>query len=254
MKIVVVGGHGLVGGNIVRRLKADGHDVSAASRRTGVDIVTGAGLDDALAGAEVLVDASNSPELEGPAPFEFFSKAIDNLLAAEVRAGVKHHVMVSVVGTDRLDDSPYFRGKALQEARIRASGLPFTIVHATQFYEFLLQIVELSVYEQSLRLSPAYIQPVASADVAVAMAQLAVQPARNAVIEMAGPDRERLSELIQRFLTEIEAPYDVITDANAPYFGAVLAEDSLLPGGNTHVCAMGFGAWLNQSEYWGANW
>jgi len=254
MKIVVVGGHGLVGANIVRRLKADGHDVCAASRRTGVDIVTGAGLADVLVGADVLVDASNSPVLEGPAPLEFFSKAIDNLLAAEIHAGVKHHVMVSVVGTDRLDDSPYFRGKARQEAKIRASGLPFTIVHATQFYEFLLHIVELSVYEQSLRLSPAYIQPVASADVAVAMAELAVQPPHNAVIEMAGPDRERLSELIQRFLTEIEAPYDVITDAQAPYFGAVLAEDSLLPGDNAHVCAMGFGAWLNQSEYWGANW
>lgn len=254
MKIVVVGGHGLVGGNIVRRLQADGHDVVAASRRTGVDIITGVGLAHALVGADVLVDASNSPELEGSAPLTFFSTAIDHLLEAEIQAGVKHHVMVSVVGTDRLDDSPYFRGKAGQEAKIRASGLPFTIVHATQFYEFLLQIVELSVYEQTLRLSPAYIQPVASADVAVAMAELAVRPPQNAVIEMAGPDRERLSELIQRFLTEIEAPYDVVTDALAPYFGATLAEDSLLPKGDAHICTMGFGAWLNQSEYWGANW
>lgn len=254
MKIVVIGGRGLVGRNIVRRLREQGHEVSAASRSTGVDIVTGVGLAAALAGADVVVDASNSPELEGLAPFEFFGHAIDNLLQAEADAGVTHHVAVSVVGTERMADSPYFRGKALQAARIRASGIPFTIVHATQFYEFLLQIVELSVYEQTLCLSPAYIQPVASADVAVAMAELAVRPPQNAVLEMAGPDRERLSELIQRFLLEIEAPYDVITDPLAPYFGATLADDSLLPGRAAHLCTTGFGAWLKQSEYWGANW
>jgi uncharacterized protein YbjT (DUF2867 family) len=254
MKIVVVGGNGLVGRNIVRRLRAGGHEVVAASRASGVDIVTGIGLDDALRHADVVVDASNSPELEGPAPFEFFKTGITHLLEAEAKAGVKHHVTVSVVGTDRLVDSPYFRGKACQEAMIRTSGIPFTIVHSTQFFEFLLQIVEVSVYEQTLRLSPAHVQPIASADVAVAMAELAVRAPRNAVMEMAGPERERLSELIQSFLTEIEAPYEVVTDALAPYFGATLDDDSLLPRGDAHICGMGFNAWLNQSEYWGANW
>lgn len=254
MKIVVVGGTGLLGRTIVRRLCAGGHDVLPASRASGVDIITGAGLAESMVGADVVIDASNSPVLEGPASFDFFRIAIENLLEAEAKAGVEHHVAISVVGTDRLGDSPYFRGKAWQESAIRASCIPFTIVHATQFFEFLLQIVEVSVYDQALRLSPAYIQPVASADVAVAMAELAVRPPRNAVIEMAGPERERLSELIQRFLTEIEAPYDVVTDVLAPYFGAMLDDDSLLPGCGARVCTMGFSAWLNQSEYWGAGW
>jgi uncharacterized protein YbjT (DUF2867 family) len=254
MKLVVVGGTGLVGRNIVRRLRAGGHDVLPVSRASGVDIITGAGLAECMVNADVVIDASNSPVLEGPASFDFFRIAIANLLDAEAKAGVKHHVVLSVVGTDRLSDSPYFRGKAWQESALRASGIPFTIVHATQFFEFLLQIVEASVYDQALRLSPAYIQPVASADVAVAMAELAVRPPKNAVIEMAGPERERLCELIQRFLTELEAPYDVVTDELAPYFGAMLDDDSLLPRSDARVCSMGFGAWLNQSEYWGAHW
>jgi uncharacterized protein YbjT (DUF2867 family) len=254
MKIVVVGGNGLVGRNTVRRLRADGHDVRAASRSTGVDIITGDGLADVLFGAEVVIDASNSPELEGPAAFEFFKEGIDNLLRAECEAGVKHHVAVSIVGTDRLVDSPYFRGKAWQESVIRASGVPFTIVHATQFFEFLLEIVELSVYDQTLRLAPSYIQPVASADVAAALANIAVRQPMNTVVEMAGPERQRLSEIIQRFLTEIEAPYEVVSDPVAPYFGATLGEDSLLPKEGARICSMGFAAWLNQSEYWGAGW
>jgi len=254
MKIVVVGGTGLLGRHIVRRLRAGGHDVVPASRATGVDIITGAGLAESMVDADVVIDASNSPVFEGSESFDFFRVAIENLLDAEAKAGVKHHVAISVVGTHRLDDSPYFRGKAWQERAIRASGIPFTIVHATQFFEFLLQIIELSVYDQALRLSPAYIQPVASADVAVAMAELAIRLPRNVVIEMAGPERERLSELIQRFLAEVEAPYDVVTDALAPYFGAVLDDDSLLPGNGARVCPMGFGAWLSQSEYWGAHW
>lgn len=254
MKIVVVGGHGLVGRNIVRRLKAGGHDVMAASRASGVDIITGAGLAEALTGAQVVVDVSNAPVLTGDAPYAFFKAAIANLLEAEAAAGVGHHLALSVVGTDRLGDSPYFRGKALQARQIRASGMPYTIVHATQFFEFLLEIVEVSVYDQTLRLPPSYVQPVASADVAAVLAELAMRPALNATVEMAGPECEPLSEIIQRFLTEIEAPYDVITDQLAPYFGARLENDSLLPGEGARICAMGFGAWLSQSEYWGANW
>ncbi|WP_201314267.1 SDR family oxidoreductase [Dyella sp. EPa41] len=254
MKIVVIGGNGLVGRNVVRRLRLHGHDVSAASRVSGVDITTGAGLAEALAGAEVVVDASNSPERDGPASFEFFKAGGTHLLAAETAAEVKHHVSLSVVGTGRLDDSPYLHGKAVQERMIRESSIPFTILHATQFYEFLLEIVERSVYEQTLRLSPAYIQPVASADVAASLAELAVRPPKNDMVEIAGPDRERLSEIIQRFLTEIEAPYDVVTDTLAPYFGARLDDESLLPKEGARICSTGFQAWLGQSEYWGAGW
>lgn len=254
MKIVVVGGHGLVGRNIVRRLQACGHEACAASRATGVDIVKGIGLADALDGAEVVVDVSNSPVREGPAAFEFFRAAGINLLQAEAKAGVRHHVALSVVGTGRLAQSPYFHGKAVQEQLIRQSGIPFTILHATQFFEFLLEIVELSVYDQTLRLSPAYIQPVASADVAASLAKLALRAPKNAIVEIAGPERERLSEIIQRFLIEIEAPYDVVADALAPYFGARLDDDSLLPAADARICSMGFQAWLGQSEYWGAGW
>jgi len=254
MNIVVVGGNGLVGRNVVRRLRAKGHEVTAASRVSGVDIVTGQGLAQALQGAEVVVDVSNSPVLTGEAPCAFFEAAIANLLEAEAAAGVQHHLSLSVVGTERLADSPYFRGKAFQEERIRTCGIPYTIVHATQFFEFLLDIVEVSVYDQALRLAPAYIQPVASADVAACLAELAVRPPLNAVLEMAGPECERMSEIIQRFLSQIEAPYEVVTDAQAPYFGARLDSDSLLPGASARLCATDFGAWLNQSEYWGANW
>lgn len=251
MKVVVVGGSGLVGRNVARRLLAGGHEVTAASRRTGVDIVTGHGVADALTHADVVVDVSNSPIAEGDAALEFFKLAGSNLLRAEAEAGVKHHVMLSVVGTHRLVDSPYFVGKSMQEAMIRRSGIPFTILHATQFYEFLLHIVELSVYQQAISLPPAYVQPIASADVAVAIAELAIRTARNGVLEVAGPERERLSAIIQRFLTEVGAPYDVVTDRSAPYFGATLQEDSLLPRHDAHVCSMGFAAWLNQAEYWG---
>jgi len=254
MKIVVLGGNGLVGRNVVRRLHAGGHEVLAASRVSGVDITTGAGLAEVLAGAEIVVDVTNSPERDGPAAFEFFKTGGANLVQAETDAGVKHHVSLSVVGTGRLNDSPYLHGKAVQEQLIRESGIPFTILHATQFYEFLLEIVELSVYEQTLRLSPAFIQPVASADVAAALAELAVRSPKNAIVEIAGPDRERLCEIIQRFLTEIEAPYDVVADVLAPYFSATLQDDSLLPSEGARICTTGFQAWLSQSEYWGAGW
>jgi uncharacterized protein YbjT (DUF2867 family) len=254
MKIVVIGGHGLVGRNVVRRLRAKGHEATAASRASGVDVVTGEGLAEALKGADVVVDASNAPVLTGGAPCAFFQAAAAHLMEAEADAGVSHHLALSVVGTQRLPDSPYFRGKAFQEARIRTSGIPFTILHATQFFEFLLDIVELSVYDQALRLAPAYIQPVASADVAACLAELAVRPPANAMVEVAGPERGRLPEIVQRFLTDIEAPYDVVTDSRALYFGAKLERDSLLPGDGAHVCSMDFATWLGQSEYWGADW
>ncbi|MGA7438349.1 MAG: NAD(P)H-binding protein [Luteibacter sp.] len=255
MKIVVIGGNGLVGRQIVALLNERGHEAVAASRATGVDIVSGTGLDAALAGADVVVDASNSAAPYGEPSYDFFSQGARHLLAAEARAGVRHHVAISVVGTDRLRNSPYFRGKGAAEDMIRASGIPYTILHATQFYEFLLAIVEAGgVSGQALRLSPAYIQPVASTDVAEAMVQIALDPPRNTTLEMAGPERERMSDIVKRFLNDLESPVDVLIDEHAPYFGAVLEEHSLVPCDTAHRCPVGFATWLQGSEYAKANW
>lgn len=256
MNIVVMGGKGLVGRNIVERLQSQGHRVTAASRRTGVDLMTGVGLDECLAGAEVVVDVSNSPTYDDVAAFEFFETAIVKLMEAEVRAGVKHHIALSVVGTERLGDSPshYFRGKSFQDTFIRESGIPFTIVHATQFYEFLVAIINSAVRDQEVHLSPAYIQPVASDDVAAAIARIAVGPPLNDTVEVAGPDRESMSQLIQRFVIDMEAPCEVFTDRRAPYFGATIDEFTLLPHDNCECGRVGFQAWLEQSEFARVNW
>lgn len=254
MNIVVIGGKGLVGRNIVERLQAQGHRVSAASRSTGVDLLTGRGLSQCLAGADVVVDVSNSPVFDGMEAFRFFKTAIFHLLDAEQRAGVGHHVSLSVVGTGRLDASPYLRGKALQERVIASSGIPFTIVHATQFFEFLLDIVNYAVGGRTIHLSPAYIEPVASDDVAAAIARVAVEPPLNGQIEVAGPERARMSELIQRFITDMEAPYEVQADPGAAYFGAMLDEHVLLPEEDAQRGELGFQAWFDQSEYARAYW
>jgi uncharacterized protein YbjT (DUF2867 family) len=254
MKIVVVGGRGLAGREVVNRLRAQGHAVVSASRASGVDLMTGQGLPEVLADTEVVVDVSNSPTLDDVAAFTFFKTAAVNLLEAEVAAGIRHHIALSVVGTGRLGDSHYFRGKALQEQMIRASGIAFTIVHATQFFEFLVGIIEASVREQTVRLSPAYIQPVASADVAATIAGLVVGPPVNGTIEIAGPERERLSEIIRRFITDIEGPCDVVADARAPYFGAVLEDDSLLPLQSARIGTVGFKDWFDRSEFYRADW
>jgi uncharacterized protein YbjT (DUF2867 family) len=231
-----------------------GHRVSVASRSTGVDLVTGHGLLECLVGAEVVVDVSNSPTFDDVAAYEFFEAAIFNLLKAEALTGVKHHVSLSVVGTDRLDASYYFRGKALQEALIEASGIPFTIVHATQFYEFLVDIIRSAVRDQIVRLSPAYIQPVASDDVAATIAMIATGMPLNGSVEIAGPVRERMSQLVERFIIDIEAPCEVITDVRAPYFGAVLDEFTLLPRDNAACGELGFQVWLEQSEFSRVSW
>lgn len=255
MKIVVIGGNGLVGRQIVALLNERGHEAVAASRATGVDIVSGTGLDAALAGADVVVDASNSAAPYGEPSYDFFSQGARHLLAAEARAGVRHHVAISVVGTDRLRNSPYFRGKGAAEDMIRASGIPYTILHATQFYEFLLAIVEAGgIADQALRLSPAYIQPVASRDVAEAMALIAVGPPLNATVEMAGPERERMCDIVSRFLGDMESPVEVVPDSRAPYFGAVLEETSLVPCAEARRCPVGFATWIRESEYARANW
>lgn len=255
MKIVVIGGTGLVGRQVVGLLRAAGHEAVAASRATGVNIVTGVGLDGVLEGADVVVDASNAAAPYGEPSFEFFNLGARHLLGAEARAGVRHHVSISVVGTDRLRGSPYFRGKAAAEDTIRASGIPYTILHATQFYEFLLEIVEAGGVEaQSLRLSPAFIQPVASRDVAEALVAIALSGPLNGTFELAGPDRERMSEIVRRFLEDVESPYEVVVDPHAPYFGAVLEETSLVPCAQARTCAVGFTTWLKESEYARASW
>ncbi|MCX7512264.1 SDR family oxidoreductase [Frateuria hangzhouensis] len=254
MNIIVVGGQGLVGRNIVDRLRLQGHQVSSASRRSGVDLISGEGLAQSLAGADVVVDVSNASTFDDMAAFEFFKTAIFNLLLAEKRAGVRHHVSLSVVGTDRLPASPYLRGKALQERLIASSGVPFTIVHATQFFEFLLDIITYAMGGQAVRLSPAFIEPVASDDVAAMIARIAVGPPRNGAIEIAGPERARMSELIQRFVLDMEAPYEVRSDAGAPYFGATLDEFVLLPREDAERGELGFQAWFEQSEYARADW
>lgn len=254
MNIVVVGGRGLVGRNIVDRLRLKGHQVAAASRSSGVDLVTGQGLLASLAGVDVVVDVSNSPTFSDIASFEFFKTAGLNLLAAEKLAGVKHHISLSVVGASRLEASPYLRGKALQEQLIRASGIPFTIVQATQFFEFLVDIVTYAVRGQVIRLSPAYIEPVASDDVAAVIARVAVGSPINGSITIAGPERGRMSELIQRFVMDMEAPYEVRTDASAPYFGTTLGEFELLPHDGAERGALGFEAWWQSSEYARADW
>lgn len=254
MNIVVMGGRGLVGRNIVERLRRRGHAVSAASRASGVDVITGRGLAQSLVGADVVVDVTNSPTFDDLASFEFFRTAIVNLLAAEKQAGVGLHVSLSVVGTGRLDASPYLRGKSLQEQLIAASGIPFTIVHATQFFEFLLDIVNYAVRGQTIHLSPAFIEPVASDDVAATIARLAVEAPVNGSVEIAGPERARMSELIQRFVRDIEAPYEVQANTAATYFGATLDEFVLLPRHDAERGTLGFEAWRERSEYALADW
>jgi uncharacterized protein YbjT (DUF2867 family) len=248
MKIVVIGGTGLIGGKLVKRLSAAGHEAIAASPATGVDTVTGAGLAEVLAGAHVVVDVANSPSFEDNAVLEFFQISGRNLLAAEAKAGVQHHVALSVVGTDRLAESGYFRGKIAQETLIRQSGMPYSIVHSTQFLEFLGGIAQSATDGQTVRLSPAYVQPISSDDVADAMAEVTLGAPINGVVEIAGPERVRLSELVQRFLTVTEDPRKVVPDVHARYFGAELNDDTLVPGANPHLGKVNFEMWFNETQ------
>lgn len=245
MKIVVIGGSGLIGSKTVARLRARGHDVLSASPASGVDTLTGKGLDEALAGAQVVLDVANSPSFEDKAVMDFFRTSGQNLLAAEARAGVKHHVALSVVGTDRLTESGYFRAKIVQETLIRESKIPYTLVRSTQFFEFLGSIAQSGADGDKVRLSPAFVQPIASDDVAEAVADYTVGTPKNAVVEIAGPERVRLPDLVQRFLKASNDPRTVVQDAHARYFGAELKDDTLVPSGpNLRLGALGFEAWF----------
>lgn len=249
MKIVVIGGTGRIGSKVVARLRDQGHEVIAAAPATGVDILSGDGLDAAMAGARVVVDLANSPSFEDAAALDFFRRAGRNLLAAEAKAGVSHHLALSVVGTDKLSASGYFRAKQAQEALIRDAGIPYTIIHSTQFFEFLPGIIQSAANGSTIRLSPALVQPIASEEVAEAVARFALQPPANGIVEIAGPERETLSGLAQRFMALTEDPREVVADARAPYFGAELATDTLVPANAVWQGSLNFERWLERSEF-----
>ncbi len=247
MKIVVIGGSGLIGTKLVNRLRQHGHEVVAASLSSGVNILTGEGLAEALAGAQVVVDVANSPSFEDKAVLEFFETAGRNLLAAEAAAGVGHHVALSVVGTDRLPASGYLRAKMAQENLIKASKIPYTILRSTQFFEFISGIAKSSTVGQMVHLSPALVQPIASDDVAAALADVAVRAPVNGTIEVAGPEPIRLDELVRRFLRANRDARNVTTDVHAHYFGTELNDQSLTPGENPSIGPTRFEDWLSRS-------
>lgn len=246
MKIVVIGGSGLIGSKLVALLRHWGQQVVAASPQSGVDTLTGEGLADALAGAEVVVDVANSPSFEDAAVLAFFETSGRNLLAAAAAASVTHHVALSVVGTDRLQQSGYFRGKAAQERLITASGLPYTIVHSTQFFEFVGGIAQSATLPdgKTVKMSSAFIQPISSDDIAAVIADVAMGAPRNGTIEVAGPQRMRLHELVQGYLAAKKDPRTVVADMHARYFGAELDEATLVPGANPRLGTQRFEEWL----------
>ncbi len=247
MKILVIGGSGLIGKKLVNNLRQHGHGVVAASPSSGVNTLTGEGLKEALTGAQVVVDVANSPSFEDKAVLEFFERSGRNLLAAEADAGVGHHIALSVVGTDRLLASGYFRAKMAQENLIKASPVPYTIVRATQFFEFVSAIAQSATDGQTVRLSPALVQPIVSEDVAAALADIAVTEPLNGTIELAGPEAIRLDELVRRFLSANRDARTVTTDVHALYFGIELNDQSLTPGDNPRLGPTRFEDWLIRS-------
>lgn len=247
MKIVVIGGTGLIGTQVCNNLRQRGHDVLPASPNTGVNAVTGEGLQAALQGADVVVDVANSPSFEDAAAMEFFEKSGRNLFAAEKAAGVKHHVALSVVGTERLLVMGYFRAKLAQEKLIKDAGVPYSLLRATQFFEFIGAIAQSGTEGNSIRLPAAAFQPIASADVAAALAEIAVQPPSNQMVEVAGPDKKPMVSFITAYLRHNGDPREVIADDKATYFGVPIDDKSLTPGANPILGPTHFEAWLKQS-------
>lgn len=246
MKVVVIGGTGLIGSRLVTRLREHGHDAVAASPDTGVNTLTGEGLAEALQGADAVVDVSNSPSFEARAVMDFFTTSTRNLLEAEAAAGVKHHVALSVVGTERLPDSAYFRAKVAQEELIKNGPIPYSIVHATQFFEFVKGIADASTIGNIVRLSSANIQPIAADDVVTAVGRTAVGKPLMGTLEIAGPERFAIDELIRKGLAAKGDTREVEVDPQATYFGATLEEKSLLPGENATLFATRFEDWIAQ--------
>jgi uncharacterized protein YbjT (DUF2867 family) len=235
MKIVVIGGSGLIGSKLVHNLRMLGHEVFAASPATGVNTITGEGLAQALENAQIVVDVANSPSFEDKAVLEFFETSGRNLLAAEKAAGVGHHVALSVVGTELLSESGYFRGKIAQEKLIRESGMPYTIVHSTQFFEFLGGIANAASDGGEVRLPTAFVQPISSDDVAAALTEVTLNNPVNGIVEIAGPERFRMPDLMQEYFTITNDARKVVGDRQARYFGALLTDEMLLPAGVAHV-------------------
>ena len=246
MKIVVIGGTGLIGSKLVSKLRAHGHDPLAAAPNTGVNTITGEGLAEALKGASVVVDVSNSPSFEADAALTFFETSTRNLLAAEAKAGVRHHVALSVVGTERLQESGYFRAKMAQEDLIRRSAIPYSIVHATQFFEFVKSIAAAATEGDTVRLAPVLIQPMSANDVAGAVLRVAVGKPVNGIVEVAGPEPFRLDELIRQGLAAQNDTRRVVADPHARYFGVELGERTLVPGDDARLSETRFEDWLRQ--------
>jgi uncharacterized protein YbjT (DUF2867 family) len=244
MKIVVIGGTGRIGSSVVDTLRANGHEVVPASPRLGIDTITGAGLAEALQGASVVVDVSNSPSFEDAAVLAFFETSTRNLLAAEAEAGVGLHVALSIVGIDRSPENGYFKAKLAQEKLIEAGPIPFSIVRATQFFEFVDGIADAATIGDEVHMAPVAFQPIAAADVAAAVAAVAMAPALNGRLEIAGPEQLRFDEVIRRRLEARNDPRRVVIDRNAPYYGAIPEERSLVPLNGARLGAIRFEEWL----------
>ena len=246
MKIVVIGGTGLIGSKVVKKLREQGHEAVAAAPNTGVNTVTGEGLAEVLQGASVVVDVSNSPDWEDAAVLKFFETSTRNLLSYEAAAKVGHHVALSVVGTDRLSESGYFRAKIAQEKLIKESSIPYTIVHATQFFEFLKGLADISMVGDKVHLPPVLFQPMSADDVATAVGRIALSPPANGIVETGGPERFRVDELVRRRLATLKDSREVIADPDARYAGAKLREKTLVPASDARLGETRFETWLTQ--------
>ncbi|MFL5366185.1 MAG: SDR family oxidoreductase [Myxococcales bacterium] len=248
MKIVVIGGTGLIGSKTVAILRQAGHQVVAASPNTGVNTITGEGLEAAMAGTHVVIDLANSPSFEDRAVLEFFQTSGRNLLAAEAAAGVRHHVALSIVGDDRTPDNGYFRAKVAQEKLVETSGIPYTIIRSTQFLEFLRTIADSSAKGTVVRLSPGMFQPIAADDVAAIVADVALSAPRNGIVEIAGPERASFNEIVARYLKAVGDPRQVVSDPEARYWGGRVEERSLVPLGEARLGRIGLDEWLRRSQ------
>lgn len=248
MKIVVIGGTGLIGSKLITNLKASGHEAVAAAPNTGVNALTGEGLAEVLKGAQVVVDVSNSPSFEDVAVMNFFQTSTRNLLSYEAAAGAGHHIALSIVGSDLLPDSGYMRAKVAQEKLIKESPIPYTIVHATQFFEFTKRIADDATVGNTVSLPPVLFQPIAANDVASALSKVATSSPLNSAIEIAGPEAFRFDELIRQRLSSLNDPRQVVADPNALYFGTRLSERSIVPGGTAQLGETRFEDWLSRAD------
>jgi uncharacterized protein YbjT (DUF2867 family) len=248
MKIVIAGGTGLIGSKTAPILRQAGHEVLVAAPSTGVNCITGEGVKEAMAGAQVVIDLANSPSFEDRAVLEFFETSGRNILGAAAAAGVRHHVAVSIVGTDRTPENGYFRAKVAQEKLIRASGMPYTIIRATQFMEFLGAIAASSTQGRTVRMSPGLFQPIAADDVAAITAEVALAAPRNGIVEIAGPERAPFDEIIARYLKAIGDPRQVVRDPEARYYGGRVEERSLVPLGEARLGRIGLDEWIRRSQ------